>query len=769
MPLAQRTLVSFTTVTTSGITASVTPTGQQEGDWILVGVEAAGGTGAHTNTAGDLERVHDDVNGGNTVICSSWKKKCGAGESGTTYTFSNGSGSNRRWAIWVLCYSGGDPTDIVESAPTGTTGSSTTLAATGVDPAATDAVHVIWACQRTAAGVDATFTAPTNYTKLTPELYTASGGATNSNLVPMVRALPDANATGDQTITSNVNDRLVAMSVLLKAAVPQVVAVGRVTETETAQALARIKTRQLGQVTETDAARALTGARTRQVARATETDVAQVITPVQTGGEITQPVDRVTETNTARSLNVTKAAALGRVFEVDTAGVTIAVHSVSLGRVIEVDTAGALETIKTASVSRAGEIDVARPLSAQRIIDVQRVTEIDQANALISAKSADVARVGETNTAQAIGVAHVTSVGRVGEVNTARAVAVSRTTALGRAIEVDDARSVTGAHVSTVGRVTETDAADALDVTKIVDVGRVTELDAARFITATGATPVERVTEVNVAQPLGVIKTQDASRVVETDLARPVGSVKTGVLGAADETNLAQQLGVTHVTTVAQVTETDTAAPLAGVTKTHTVAQVTETDTAQVITPIGGAPEPSPVPEVDLMTLAFIVVTGVGQCVVDELAETDAGVPDRVCLAVPGEIAWDRCDCGQFAQTITGDTPSQVFPQPASEVPRGHCGPPLLVINVTASVVRCVPGMDDDGNPPTCGALLDAARVVEIDREALRRAITCCLRELHTTYRITDYTVGATTTVGPLGGCAGVNMTYQFGVNYTCC
>lgn len=217
MSLVERNLTNATTVTTTGSSASVSPTGMQEGDWLVIAAIAAGGTGAHTNTAGGLTRAHDDINGGNVAIMSTWVKKCGPSEAGP-YTFASGSGSNRRWALSARCYSGGDPTNIVESSPTGVTASATTVDAPGVDPTNTGAIHMIAAAQRTAAGVDATLTEPANYTKHSPELYTGSGGATNSNLVWMTRALPDANATGDKTVTSNTNDRLFAASLLLKAA-----------------------------------------------------------------------------------------------------------------------------------------------------------------------------------------------------------------------------------------------------------------------------------------------------------------------------------------------------------------------------------------------------------------------------------------------------------------------------------------------------------------------------------------------------------------------
>lgn len=176
-----------------------------------------------------------------------------------------------------------------------------------------------------------------------------------------------------------------------------------------------------------------------------------------------------------------------------------------------------------------------------------------------------------------------------------------------------------------------------------------------------------------------------------------------------------------------------------------------------------------PTPGVDLMTLAFGIVTGIGQCVVDELEDTEGGVPDRVCLAVPGAIAWDNCECGQFAQTITTDAPTVNFPAPASDQRNTACGPALLVVTAQASITRCVPTLRDSGEAPSCDALFVAARVLEEDRRALRTAITCCLWELRRTYRITDFAVGVTTAVGPEGMCAGVEITYQFGINGVCC
>lgn len=170
-----------------------------------------------------------------------------------------------------------------------------------------------------------------------------------------------------------------------------------------------------------------------------------------------------------------------------------------------------------------------------------------------------------------------------------------------------------------------------------------------------------------------------------------------------------------------------------------------------------------------MVLTSIAVVTGVGQCVVDELDGSLGGVPSRVCLVVPGEIAWDGCDCGMFAQTITGDVPSNTFPAPAVDIRTGPCGPNLLVYSVTAQLLRCIPTLDDNGNPPTCDALLAAAQVTEDDRTRLRTAVTCCLREMHTAVEIYNFAVGATTSVGPQGLCGGVQITYQFALGNVCC
>lgn len=171
------------------------------------------------------------------------------------------------------------------------------------------------------------------------------------------------------------------------------------------------------------------------------------------------------------------------------------------------------------------------------------------------------------------------------------------------------------------------------------------------------------------------------------------------------------------------------------------------------------------------------IVTGIGQCVVDALAQTPAGAPCRQCLLVPSStIPWDGCDCacdtapGQVAQAITSVFAAEQFPVPwAANWKR--CSPVLNVVQVLLSVTRCVPSMNEQGVPPSCVDELAAAITLENDRAAVRQALACCLADLSNANppMIRAYNIGATVTVGESGGCAGIETIYQFAVTSCLC
>jgi len=173
---------------------------------------------------------------------------------------------------------------------------------------------------------------------------------------------------------------------------------------------------------------------------------------------------------------------------------------------------------------------------------------------------------------------------------------------------------------------------------------------------------------------------------------------------------------------------------------------------------------------VDALTAA-VVVTGVGLCITNALADepTSGGVPKRVCLLVPGNIAWDACDCdGQLALTIQRIYPTRTFPTDASnEQLTGGCLGRPLAVQALASLVRCVPSLRAGSTSgvviPSCDALYDAALRQQGDAFALRRGVECCLDDMKRYQRlIFDFRVGGTSFVGPEGGCGGVELPFTF-------
>jgi hypothetical protein len=171
-----------------------------------------------------------------------------------------------------------------------------------------------------------------------------------------------------------------------------------------------------------------------------------------------------------------------------------------------------------------------------------------------------------------------------------------------------------------------------------------------------------------------------------------------------------------------------------------------------------------------LETSSIIAVTGALQCVYDALGDTAAGFPNRFCPLVPGEVAWDDCQCGQLAGTIIDVYYSTNFPAAANDTPQTKCGPPLVAVAASLSLTRCVPVPNNNGDAPSCDKLLEAAVTLEIDRFTARTALRCCLKTMYTQMQIANFTIGNSTVVGPEGMCAGFNMPFVIAfANEGCC
>ena len=170
------------------------------------------------------------------------------------------------------------------------------------------------------------------------------------------------------------------------------------------------------------------------------------------------------------------------------------------------------------------------------------------------------------------------------------------------------------------------------------------------------------------------------------------------------------------------------------------------------------------------------IVTGIGTCIVDALDQTPAGAPTRQCLLLPtAMIPWDNCceSAGQVALAIRRVYAAESLAQEVSPTLWAKCGPPRTVAEVVVSVVRCVTGIDQNGNPPPCDVALAEAIRLENDLTAVRQAIACCLNAYKKarppTLGVSAWSLGASVTVGEQGGCAGVETVFLVGVSVCAC
>lgn len=152
------------------------------------------------------------------------------------------------------------------------------------------------------------------------------------------------------------------------------------------------------------------------------------------------------------------------------------------------------------------------------------------------------------------------------------------------------------------------------------------------------------------------------------------------------------------------------------------------------------------------------------------LAATPAGQVNRVVFSPGAELAWDECDCGQLALVINRRYPSRTFPQDSSDNVLGECDDIGWVIDCKLSIVRCTPGPDDNGDPPTPAAMLAAWQTQESDAYTIRNVVRCYLQAIVTSTPrlIANFIVNDQPSVGPLGNCAGTELNFKIGF-YTSC
>jgi hypothetical protein len=172
---------------------------------------------------------------------------------------------------------------------------------------------------------------------------------------------------------------------------------------------------------------------------------------------------------------------------------------------------------------------------------------------------------------------------------------------------------------------------------------------------------------------------------------------------------------------------------------------------------------------------AYDIAVRIKECVLERLATTTDGEPDRACVIV-GEMADDECECGQL--TVAMETNFEAVntntPRSTTETPgRRECGPPNFVVNYTITILRCAPSGTNTA-PPTCDELESSARSATEDAWAVRAGVICCLSAAikdklpNGTRLYRDFVVGVQTWVGPRGGCVGSALPVSVTIDNGC-
>lgn len=144
-------------------------------------------------------------------------------------------------------------------------------------------------------------------------------------------------------------------------------------------------------------------------------------------------------------------------------------------------------------------------------------------------------------------------------------------------------------------------------------------------------------------------------------------------------------------------------------------------------------------------------------CACNALEEnSNCGCPCRMFVSV-GPPVWDDAACctdGQLAVSLDRMYPFSNFPAQSNAV--NLCQTPLA-IDITVSLLRCYPTIDEQGNAPTHVQLGAASGELIRDLYVMTVGLLCCLASKG---RQQKFVYLGSRLSGPQGGCAGAEARF---------
>ena len=309
-------------------------------------------------------------------------------------------------------------------------------------------------------------------------LYESEDGV-NHNTASYISRISASSLTDNPSWTAPTTLEWVAVAVAYKIVVSgHTVAVGQVTESDTAQAIAHRKVKSIGQPSETDLSQPVAHRKTKTIGQISETDLAQAITHRKT-----KTIGQPSETDLSRP--VTRL---------------ITTITVSVLQVAESDTAQAVTHRKSKTIVQATESDTAQAIAHRKVKAIGQTSETDLSQAVTHRKIKLIALVTETDLAQAITHRKSKTIGQPSEADISQPVAHSKRKAISQAQETDSAQALTHLTGIIVNQVEETDLARALFPGKRLAIVQTFEIDLAQPLSRHKIISIGQASETDIAQ-----------------------------------------------------------------------------------------------------------------------------------------------------------------------------------------------------------------------------------------------------------------------------
>lgn len=340
-------------------------------------------------------------------------------------------------------------------------------------------------------------------------------------------------------------------------------------ETDSAQALSKTKSKAYTQASETDAAQALSKTKSKAFTVATETDAAQTLT-VSVGYSYT----RADETDSAQSISKTKIKSFTAATEADSAQVISYAKVISYTAANETDSAGSFSKTKIKAYTAATESDIATFLSDLKLIGV--ATETDSAGTVSPKKMVSYGVATESDSAQGFSKRKIKSFTVATEADTSGNMYSTAAIEFYVASETDSA----GRFQPPFRRASETDSSQSISKKKVVSFTAATETDVATFLSDLKQIGV--ASEADTAGSVTARKIIDYTAATETDSATIITAQRVYLAQVATESDSAQGLSRLKIKAFTQASEVDSAQTITGGEKVP-INPAIETDTAGTI------------------------------------------------------------------------------------------------------------------------------------------------------------------------------------------